>query len=211
MSGRELDPARVFPPQPHHERDGMQRHKIVPAINAVTRTAAAGTYPRTTDDAPKLPLSADERRALRAHGIRTREIAQLGADALFRRLEGAIAPDRCHEIAALADFQQLASVGLESARDFVVLGLQRIEDLAGREPIELYEELCRRTHARHDPCVEDVIRCAVAQAEDPSLTTTLGDWWHWTSLRGLPRTARPPSSKSRPSGARKPVKKAPAR
>jgi hypothetical protein len=193
--------------QPTTEETDMPIHENVPIRSTATRKSSARAYPRTSDDAPKLPLSPGERRALRTHGIRTREIAQLGADALFRRLEGAVAPARCNEIAALADFQQLASVGLESARDFVVLGMQRIEDLAGREPVELYEELCRRTQARHDPCVEDMIRCAVAQAEDPRLTTTHGDWWHWTSLRGLPRTARPATSRPRASSARKTNKK----
>lgn len=176
----------------------------------VERERAPSRYPRTDDDAPKLPLSSVERGAIRAHGLRTAEIAQLGADALFRALEGAIAPERCAEIAALADFQQLASVGLETARDFVVLGLERIEDLVGRDPIEMYEELCRRTRARHDPCVEDVFRCAIAQAEDPRLSRTLGDWWHWTKLRGMPRSARPRAPSSREGDAPKRAKK-PAR
>ncbi|MCY2959967.1 MAG: hypothetical protein NTY35_07350 [Planctomycetota bacterium] len=148
-----------------------------------------------------MPLSPSERRTLRASGIRLAEIAPLGAAGFFRRMEGALSRDRCAEIAALADFQRLGSIGLESARDFVRLGLHRVEDLVGREPIELYDELCRLTKARHDPCVEDVMRCAIAQAEDPRLPPDLRDWWRWSCVRGQPRGTRPARVKASAKGA----------
>jgi hypothetical protein len=110
-------------------------------------------------------------------------------------------------LVSLADFQRLGSVGLASARDFLVLGLGRVTDLVGRDPIELYHRLEHVTGHRHDPCVEDVMRCAVAQAEDPDLPVAWRDWWHWTPLRGQNRTARPDEDASAPRGRARPSKR----
>lgn len=161
--------------------------------------------PRTTartqpSKVPKLDLDADERVALRRAGVKASDVAHIGAREFARRVDGALSPKRCAEIFALADFQQLGSVGLETARDFVLLGFERVEDLVGRDPVELYERLSQLTGARQDPCVEDVVRCAIAQAEDPRLPPDLRDWWKWTSVRGQPSTVRP--SSARPSAVR---------
>ncbi|MBK7874532.1 MAG: WYL domain-containing protein [Planctomycetes bacterium] len=144
-----------------------------------TPRAASGATPRAArTKPPKLDLDADERAALRAAGVATSELADLGGAEIARRVGGALPRARCVELAALAAFQRLGSVGLETARDFVVLGLARVEDLAGRDPVALYRELERRTRTKHDPCVEDVFRCAIAQAEEPGLAPKLREWWH---------------------------------
>lgn len=152
---------------------------------------------------PKLDLDTDERAALRSAGITSIEIADLGADALHRRVHGAISSARCAEIAALADFQRLGSIGLEMARDFVKLGYRRVDDLVGTQPVELYERLQRITRSKQDPCVEDALRCAIAQAEDPALPSALRDWWHWTSVRGQPSSARPESTRANAKSAQR--------
>jgi predicted DNA-binding transcriptional regulator YafY len=140
---------------------------------------------------PHLDLSDGERRALARARLRTCEIGSLSGEELFRRTDGAIAPERADEIAALAAFQRLGSVGLECARDFVQLGMRRLEELKGRDPIELYERLCKLTSSRQDPCVEDVLRCAIAQVEHPGLSEHWRVWHHWTPLRGQPRGTLP--------------------
>ena len=48
---------------------------------------------------------------------------------------------------------------------------------------ELYHRLCAVTGERHDPCCEDVFRCAIAQARDPFLRTEQKKWWYWTRVR----------------------------
>ncbi len=160
------------------------------AISAARRSSSTTKRPAPAKP-PKLDLDDDERAALRSAGITLIELADLGADALHHRVHGAIPPARCAEIAALADFQRLGSIGLEMARDFVQLGFRRVGDLVGEQPVELYERLQRLTRSKQDPCVEDALRCAIAQAEEPSLPSELRDWWHWTSVRGQPSTARP--------------------
>jgi hypothetical protein len=140
---------------------------------------------------PHLDLSDGERRALSRARVRTCEVGSMSGEELFRRTDGAIAPERADEIAALAAFQRLGSVGLECARDFVQLGMRRPEELKGRDPIELYDRLCKLTSSRQDPCVEDVLRCAIAQVEHPDLSEHWRAWHRWTPVRGKPRGTLP--------------------
>ncbi|MBL8856995.1 MAG: Pathogenicity locus [Planctomycetes bacterium] len=141
--------------------------------------------------APRLGLNEDERRALRAARLTMGSIADLTGAALHRELDGSVARKRCDEIAALADFQRLGSVGLEMARDFVQLGFRSVSELPGQDPRELCARLSKITRSHQDPCVEDTFRCAIAQAENPELPARLRDWWQWTSVRGKPMNARP--------------------
>jgi hypothetical protein len=85
----------------------------------------------------------------------------------------------------------LSSIGLESARDFVALGLRSVDELKKQDPRELYARMCKLTKSRQDPCVEDAFRCAIAQAKNPKLSAKMRDWWQWTSVRGKPMSAKP--------------------
>ena len=59
------------------------------------------------------------------------------------------------------------------------------------------------TNSKQDPCVEDVLRCAVAQAEHPALPKKWKDWWTWTPWRGLSAGELPPPlAKALPSRRR---------
>lgn len=80
-------------------------------------------------------------------------------------------------------FQDLISVGPAIERDFVLLGVRSVDDLAKRDPVKLYDQLCRKTGTRQDPCVLDVFRAAVAQARDPKLPAEQCVWWYWSRVR----------------------------
>ena len=100
-------------------------------------------------------------------------------------------------------FQELGSVGPACAKDFLLLGFRKVSDLKGQDPNRLYTRLCELTKTRQDPCVEDVLRCAVAQAENPALPKKWKDWWSWTPYRGLAAGELPaPLAKARPSRRR---------
>jgi predicted DNA-binding transcriptional regulator YafY len=169
------------------------------------RRGNAGTSPSNANDGvedgavkpPRLDLTDAERRALSRAKLRITEIGSLSGEELFRRMGGAIAPERAGEIAALAAFQRLGSIGLECARDLVRLGLMQRADLEGQDANELYARLCKVTHTRQDPCVEDVLRCAIAQVEHPDLPREWRAWHRWTPLRGSPRSALPPELRNR--------------
>lgn len=68
-------------------------------------------------------------------------------------------------------------------KDFEVLGVTSVEDLARRDGLKLYQTLEKKTGIRQDPCVLDVFRCAVAQAQDPNLDIERRNWWWWSRER----------------------------
>lgn len=76
-------------------------------------------------------------------------------------------------------FEDIPNIGPAMAADFRVLGLSGPADLVGCDPYALYDDLCERTGARHDPCVMDVFISAVRFMEGaPPLP-----WWHYTAER----------------------------
>ena len=81
---------------------------------------------------------------------------------------------------ALAD---LVSVGKATLRDFEKLGVTSVAQLAECEPEDLYETISQLDGVRHDPCVLDTFRAAVAQARDPDLPVEQARWWHWSRMR----------------------------
>jgi hypothetical protein len=79
--------------------------------------------------------------------------------------------------------QNLISVGPAIARDFELLGVRSVAQLARRNPEKLYEGLCRVTGQSQDICCLDVFRAAVAQARNPLLPAEQCQWWYWSRRR----------------------------
>ena len=77
----------------------------------------------------------------------------------------------------------LISVGPAILRDFEILGVHSIRQLARRNPERLYESLCRIAPQHQDICCLDVFRAAVAQARDPQLPGEQCHWWYWSRQR----------------------------
>ena len=77
----------------------------------------------------------------------------------------------------------LVSVGPAMLRDFEILGVRSVSQLARRIPERLYESLCRVAPQHQDICCLDVFRAAVAQAKDPQLPADQCQWWYWSSNR----------------------------
>ena len=79
--------------------------------------------------------------------------------------------------------QSLISVGPAIARDFELLGVRSVAQLARRNPERLYGDLCRVTGKSQDICCLDVFRAAVAQARNPLLPAEQCQWWYWSRRR----------------------------
>ena len=77
----------------------------------------------------------------------------------------------------------LVSIGPAMLRDFEMLGVKSVAQLAREEPKDLYKRLCTITGQRQDPCVLDVFCAAVAQARDPELVPEKRQWWYWSRVR----------------------------
>lgn len=93
----------------------------------------------------------------------------------------------------------LISVGPAMLRDFELLGVRSVGELARRNPERLYRELGRVARQHQDICVLDTFRSAVAQARDPRLPAEQCQWWWWSSQRKAEkenhRDARPRARK----------------
>jgi hypothetical protein len=80
---------------------------------------------------------------------------------------------------AIARLQEIRNVGPSIAADLRQLGITLPSELPGRDPYALYDELCRITGVRHDPCLLDVFIAAVRyMAGEPKKP-----WWKYTAER----------------------------
>ncbi len=79
--------------------------------------------------------------------------------------------------------ENLVSVGPAMVRDFEMLGVRSVAQLARRNPEKLYEKLCAITGQAQDICCLDVFRAAVAQALNPRLPIEQAQWWYWSRQR----------------------------
>ena len=77
----------------------------------------------------------------------------------------------------------LVSIGPAMLRDFELLGIRTVAQLARRDPEKLYEKLCQITGQAQDICCLDTFRAAVAQARNPNLPAEQRQWWHWSRKR----------------------------
>jgi Pathogenicity locus len=79
--------------------------------------------------------------------------------------------------------EDLISVGPAMLRDFEMLGIRNIAQLAKQNPERMYARLNRITGQRQDPCVLDTFCAAVAQARNPRLPAEQCRWWYWSRKR----------------------------
>jgi hypothetical protein len=74
---------------------------------------------------------------------------------------------------------QLPNVGPAMAADLKLLGIHSPADLLGRDALQLYRELERRSGQRQDPCVLDTFMAIV----DFMHGAPPRPWWHYTAER----------------------------
>lgn len=73
----------------------------------------------------------------------------------------------------------IPNVGPAVANDLRRLGIQSPDDLKGKDPFLLYQQLCAQTGSVHDPCLLDTFIAATRfMAGGPALP-----WWHYTAER----------------------------
>jgi hypothetical protein len=79
--------------------------------------------------------------------------------------------------------QDLISIGPATLRDFEILGIRSVKQLARQNPGVLYKKLCRATCQSMDICAQDVFSAAIAQARNPLLPADQCQWWYWSRQR----------------------------
>jgi len=98
----------------------------------------------------------------------------------------------------------LDGIGPAMLEDLRRLGVHHVAALARRDGDALYDQLCRLTGLRQDPCVLDTFRCAVAQARDPGLPPAQRQWWWWSRQRKAAAAPSPTAPPTPPRGAAAP-------
>lgn len=79
----------------------------------------------------------------------------------------------------LTKLTDLPNIGKAVEADLIRLGIQMPHDLLGRAPYQMYDDLCRITGQKHDPCVIDVFLSIVdfINGGEPQ------NWWKFTAQR----------------------------
>jgi hypothetical protein len=92
----------------------------------------------------------------------------------------------------------LISVGPAMLRDFDLLEIRSVAQLAKQDPKKLYEKLGRVARQHQDICVLDTFCAAVAQARNPRLAAEKCQWWWWSEKRKNQRnkTGKTPKNKN---------------
>jgi nucleotidyltransferase/DNA polymerase involved in DNA repair len=75
--------------------------------------------------------------------------------------------------------EQLPNIGPAIAADLRLLGIQHPSQLAELDALQLYQQLCRSTGKRQDPCVLDTFMAAT----DFMRGAAAKPWWDYTALR----------------------------
>ena len=73
----------------------------------------------------------------------------------------------------------LMNVGPAVARYLERAGITTVDQLAGRDPVELYDTICTIDGQRHDPCLLDTIMSATDHANG----NPARPWWTYTPAR----------------------------
>ena len=77
----------------------------------------------------------------------------------------------------------LISIGPAMLRDFELLGIRSVAQLARQNPRRLYDKLGHVARQHQDICVLDTFCAAVAQARNPRLPVEQCQWWYWSKKR----------------------------
>jgi hypothetical protein len=86
----------------------------------------------------------------------------------------------------LARLEDLPNIGPSVADDLRQLGIKVPADLLGLDPYSMYDDLCRVTGHRHDPCLLDTFIAAVRYMDGAPKTP----WWKYTAERKRVMAAR---------------------
>jgi pathogenicity locus Cdd1 protein len=77
----------------------------------------------------------------------------------------------------------LISIGPAMLRDFELLRIRSVAQLARQNPQRMYEKLGRVTGKHQDICVLDAFCAAAAQARNSRLPAEQCQWWNWSRER----------------------------
>ena len=77
------------------------------------------------------------------------------------------------------DLTNIPFVGNSIANDFKNIGITKISDLRGKNPEELYSQICAKQGCQIDRCILYVCRSSIYFAENKNPDPEKLKWWNW--------------------------------
>lgn len=79
----------------------------------------------------------------------------------------------------LKKLQLIPGIGPKLSRELLAIGIKDVPELVGRDPEELYLDICARNGRKVDRCVLYVCRSVVYFAETKRPDPEKLKWWNW--------------------------------
>ena len=79
----------------------------------------------------------------------------------------------------IRELQEIINIGPSTAEDLSRIGIQKPQQLIGKNPFGLYQEICAQSGEFNDPCVLDVMISSVEYMEGKRPRK----WWDYTKRR----------------------------
>jgi len=91
----------------------------------------------------------------------------------------ALPPRKARTASECEQLEQLPNIGPSIAADLRIIGVSHPAELADKDALQLYRQLCRASGKRQDPCVLDTFMAAVdfMRGAEPR------PWWAYTATR----------------------------
>jgi hypothetical protein len=83
---------------------------------------------------------------------------------------------------SIKDLKRIPGVGKSIAEDLYILGYRSVKELAGENPLKMYDSFNNLTGKIQDRCLLYVFRCAVYFATEKVHDPELLKWWNWKNL-----------------------------
>lgn len=125
-----------------------------------------------------LLLSDDEKQMLKEQKIKMNELFRFAPDEIASILSAS--PQRAKEINALIEFQSIPSLGINFATELIGQGYYSLEQMAGKDAVDLFNAYEKHVGAWADPCVEDSYRLLAHYIKHGD---TGKKWWDFTAER----------------------------
>lgn len=123
-------------------------------------------------------LSPEEKQTLKNKKISQKAVQDYAADEIAALLEAS--PQRARELHALAEFQSIASLGINFAEELISQGYHSFEQLRGKTAVALFDAFEQHVGVWADPCVEDSYHLLVHYIENRDDSKR---WWHFSAER----------------------------
>jgi hypothetical protein len=123
-------------------------------------------------------LTATEKQALKNKKISQIALQDYAPDEIATLFGSS--PARTQELQALAEFQNIPSLGINFAEELISQGYYTLAQLKGKTAVELFDAFERHCGAWADPCVEDSYRLLVHYIEHQDDSKR---WWDFTAER----------------------------